>query len=241
MRALSVKQPFAEQIARGDKKIEYRTWKVAPFGDLLIVASKTFHPGQDPKKRERESLVYGTAVCVVDFHKVTGTEDDYRWHVRNPRRVEPVDVKGYAALYTVEDSRIRYVGAAETTAAEAPSRNGSKRLALVVDGDPRRRRAYEKVLERAHLEVVAFDDGAEAWKAARSRRPAILVAHFALTSLSGLEIYMRAAKAKELSETQTYVVGEKKMLIGVDAGSVLSSAAELSERLEGLLAPGGIT
>lgn len=41
MRALSVKQPWAELIARGNKKKkELRTWSRSCFGELLIVASK---------------------------------------------------------------------------------------------------------------------------------------------------------------------------------------------------------
>jgi hypothetical protein len=34
MRALSVKQPWAELIARGEKKKEFRTWSRSCFGEL---------------------------------------------------------------------------------------------------------------------------------------------------------------------------------------------------------------
>jgi hypothetical protein len=109
MRALSVKQPWAELIARGKKKKEFRTWSRSCFGELLIVASKAVEKediaeaGLDPA-----SLVFGRAVCVVDFYKVTGEEDDYAWHLRNPRRVEPIEVRGSASLYHVPDERIRF-------------------------------------------------------------------------------------------------------------------------------------
>lgn len=108
MRALSVRQPWAELLAAGKKKVEYRTWKVAFRGDLLIVASASRHDdacedeGLDPA-----ALAYGAAVCVVELWKVTGADGDYAWHVRNPRRVEPVRVKGYASIYRVDDALVR--------------------------------------------------------------------------------------------------------------------------------------
>lgn len=107
MRALSVKQPWAELIASGKKKVEHRTWKVDFRGDLLIVASKTRNDGDCfVEDLQPASLTYGAAVCVVELVKVTRDEDEYEWHVRNPRRVEPVPVKGYAAIYNVDDAKI---------------------------------------------------------------------------------------------------------------------------------------
>jgi hypothetical protein len=41
MRARSVNQPWAELIARGKRKKEFRTWTRSCFGELLIVASKS--------------------------------------------------------------------------------------------------------------------------------------------------------------------------------------------------------
>lgn len=43
MRALSVRQPWAELIARGRKKVECRSWSRDFRGDLLIVASASRH------------------------------------------------------------------------------------------------------------------------------------------------------------------------------------------------------
>ncbi|MBI4951264.1 MAG: ASCH domain-containing protein [Myxococcales bacterium] len=110
MHAISVKQPWAELIARGTKKIEYRSWKVAFRGPLLIVASKG---KQDERCREEgvdpEAVAYGAAVCVVDLREITGEPGNYEWHVRAPKRVEPVPVAGKAAIYHVEDAVIRYV------------------------------------------------------------------------------------------------------------------------------------
>lgn len=222
MRALSIKQPFAELIARGEKTIEYRTWKVKPFGDLLVVASKTFHHSVDPNEWDSEELVFGKSVCVVDFHKLTGVEGDYRWHFRDPRRVHPVDVKGYAALYTVDDARIRYV-------AEGAPRDLARasKLALVADHDHKRRRPYEAALTKAGFEVLTCDDGADAWKLARTKQPWLLVTHFSLASVSGLELYERVRRSKALRSTRVYVVGDRKLLVGVEPRAVLQSAKDL--------------
>ncbi|HRG94681.1 MAG TPA: ASCH domain-containing protein [Polyangiaceae bacterium] len=123
MRALSVKQPWAELIALGKKKIEFRTWQRDFRGDLLIVASKSRQDdeceeeGLDPTR-----LVYGAAICVVDFWKVTGSDGDYEWHLRAPRRVEPFAVKGYASIYNVDDALIREVDGGATRHRAAASR-----------------------------------------------------------------------------------------------------------------------
>ena len=111
MLALSVKQPWAELIARGRKKKEFRTWSRSCFGELLIVASKAVDGDVIADEGlDAATLVFGRAVCVVDFFKVTGSDGDYAWHLRNPRRVEPIEVRGSASLYHVPDERIRIVG-----------------------------------------------------------------------------------------------------------------------------------
>lgn len=127
MRALSVKQPWAELIAAGKKKIEYRTWSVDLRGELLIVASKSRNDDEVRARRlDPGVLLYGKAVCVVDLVKVTGEPGDYEWHLKNPRRVAPVDVTGYASLYTVPDERIRFVKA-KGTAAKAAAAGAKKK------------------------------------------------------------------------------------------------------------------
>lgn len=126
MLALSVKQPWAELIARGKKKKEFRTWSRSCFGELLIVASKSVSAEDIAGEGlDVAALVFGRAVCVVDFYKVTGDDGDYAWHLRNPRRVEPVEVRGSASLYHVPDERIRFVGrgaSAPPKAARVPPR-----------------------------------------------------------------------------------------------------------------------
>jgi hypothetical protein len=76
----------------------------------MIVASKSVDADEiEDAGLDAPSLVFGRAVCVVDFYDVTGDDGDYAWHVRNPRRVEPIEVRGSASLYHVPDERIRLV------------------------------------------------------------------------------------------------------------------------------------
>ncbi len=56
MKALSVKQPWANMIARGEKTIETRTWPTKYRGELLICSSKK--PNIEPA---------GCAVAIVNL------------------------------------------------------------------------------------------------------------------------------------------------------------------------------
>lgn len=110
MKAISVRQPWASMIARGDKTIETRTWRTNYRGDLLIVST------QNPKI---PGLPTGKALCVVrlyDCHLMT--EDDesearcscydraWAWCLDHRRRIMPFAVKGALSFYEVADSLI---------------------------------------------------------------------------------------------------------------------------------------
>lgn len=125
MLALSVKQPFASEISRGVKRREYRTWKTGHRGDLLIVASRA---------PVIEGLPAGAAVCVVELVNVTGHDGAYVWHLRNPRPVAPVAVRGYAALYRVADDLIRIV-ASPPPAGEGSARRAARPRHVTEDGE----------------------------------------------------------------------------------------------------------
>lgn len=103
--ALSVRQPYAEMIASGKKVIEFRSWYTDYLGELLIVASKTPDDGG-------EYMPKGVAICLVsldDIEELTYTDDtvEYEWKLSNPRRVEPVKIRGKVKLFTVEKNLIR--------------------------------------------------------------------------------------------------------------------------------------
>ena len=104
MKALSVKQPWAELIARGEKTIETRVWCTAYRGPLLIVASK-----------RPDVWATGCAIAVVDLVdcRPMAKADEgaalcgrwagaKAWVLENPRRVEPTPVRGWPGIYNVD-------------------------------------------------------------------------------------------------------------------------------------------
>ncbi len=104
MKALSVKQPWANMIASGEKTIETRVWCTEYRGDLLIVSSK--NPNVQPA---------GCALAIVelvDCRPMTVSDERdahcalypnaFAWVLRNIRKVTPWTVKGQLGLYDVE-------------------------------------------------------------------------------------------------------------------------------------------
>lgn len=80
-RALSVRQPFAEQILRGTKRIEYRSIPTRILGErVYLYASLKPRPGG-------ENLPRGFIVGTVEVTRCTGRRGDYQWHLRKPRRL----------------------------------------------------------------------------------------------------------------------------------------------------------
>ncbi len=127
MRALSVKQPYAELIARGEKTREYRRQNLKHRGPLLIVASKTPEGGAfagtgiSPK-----SVVYGHAVCVVDVVDVEEEDGQFAYVLANPRRVAPTPVSGSIAIFHVDDA-LAVPSGATSQVLPAPPPAGSQR------------------------------------------------------------------------------------------------------------------
>lgn len=99
MKALSVRQPWASMIARGEKQIEFRSWATSYRGPLLIVASKS------PRI---EGLPAGQAVAtatLVGCYRTgdeTGNGSDFGWALENVQPIGPFPVKGQLGLYEVE-------------------------------------------------------------------------------------------------------------------------------------------
>jgi ASCH domain len=100
LRALTVKQPYASQIASGQKTIEYRGWASDYRGDLLITASanpKTHGP-------------YGVTVCIVELWDDLREHKGCEWYLRNPRPVKQVAVTGYQGLWIVKPALAAKLG-----------------------------------------------------------------------------------------------------------------------------------
>ena len=90
IRALSIRQPYAERILRGDKKIEYRTWPTTHRGRIYIYAAKTpvqlpgYEDPLDPLKLPR-----GVLVGTVEITDCKRGEKYFEWGLRNPVRFNP--------------------------------------------------------------------------------------------------------------------------------------------------------
>lgn len=107
MKALSLKQPWANLIASGKKTIETRSWGTKYRGDIVICSSK--NPKISPT---------GVALCVVELYDVrpmeTKDEKDacikvfpkaHSWFIRNVRLIiPPVPVKGQLGLFDLDIS-----------------------------------------------------------------------------------------------------------------------------------------
>lgn len=89
MRALSVRQPYAEQILRGKKKIEYWSRPTNIRERVYIYASLTPGDPQDFKKMKMQPGDFPTGVLVgtVEIINCTGEDGDYEWHLAKPERI----------------------------------------------------------------------------------------------------------------------------------------------------------
>jgi hypothetical protein len=125
MRALSFRQPRAEQIVRGDKTVDVRTWRVRYRGPLAVHASKARRDGRcrilgfDP-----DALDYGALVGTVELIDIEPLADEaayealrgehlldapfpgspcYAWRLANPGRFEaPIPYRGRMRLFEVD-------------------------------------------------------------------------------------------------------------------------------------------
>lgn len=92
-RALNIRQPYAEQIMRGTKRVEYRTQPTKVRERVYIYASLT--PGDELEfkrmKAQPGDFPVGVLVGTVELVDCTGQPGDYQWHLRRPVRLpEPL-------------------------------------------------------------------------------------------------------------------------------------------------------
>ncbi len=123
MKAISLKQPFANWVAEGKKTIETRTWPTKYRGPLLIVSSKS------PKI---EPAGFAVAIAtVVDCRPMTEQDEPaacckiypkaWAWILEDIRPIKPFPVKGALGIYEVVDETI------EVTSLEVTSEVGGSR------------------------------------------------------------------------------------------------------------------
>ncbi len=88
MRALSIRQPYAEQILRGTKKFEYRGRPTHIRERVYIYAA--MNPGVaeawEEIKMQPGDLPVGVLVGTVEIKDCMGESGDYEWHLAKPER-----------------------------------------------------------------------------------------------------------------------------------------------------------
>jgi hypothetical protein len=88
-RALSVRQPFAEQIMRGTKKIEYRSIRTNIRGRVYVYASKQPRiDAYEKMKVEPGTFPAGVLVGTVEIVDCKEKSGEYHWQLENPRRLK---------------------------------------------------------------------------------------------------------------------------------------------------------
>ena len=118
MKALSLKQPFAELILEGKKKVELRKWNTKFRGEFLIHASKN----PDKKSMEKFGLknlplgmLVGRAELVnvkkyenekehakdKNLHLAYDTWGNYGFILKNPIRIKSIPCKGQLNFFEV--------------------------------------------------------------------------------------------------------------------------------------------
>jgi hypothetical protein len=90
MRALSIRQPYAEQILRGNKKIEYRSRPTNIRERVYIYASLTpgYSEDWDAMQMQPGDLPSGVLVGTVEIIDCRGKPGDYEWLLTKPDRLK---------------------------------------------------------------------------------------------------------------------------------------------------------
>lgn len=112
VRALSIRQPWAELILRGEKNLEYRSRRMKEMGPLLVHASRTLDPDLfEGRDLDPETLTFGALVGLVDVVgcvEVEGEEGLYAYQLAHPRRFKtPVPYSGAAGIFRVPVAEVR--------------------------------------------------------------------------------------------------------------------------------------
>ena len=92
LRALSIKQPYAEQILRGSKRYEFRDGRTHIRERIYIYASKTPGPAHEFARLilQPGDLPTGVLVGTVEIIDcMPGGPRKFRWHLARPECLSP--------------------------------------------------------------------------------------------------------------------------------------------------------
>ena len=89
MRALSIRQPYAEQIMDGGKVIEYRRRLTRIRDRVYVYACKAMEPVERYEEAGYavEEVRRGVLVGTVEIVNCTERDGEYEWHLAAPRRL----------------------------------------------------------------------------------------------------------------------------------------------------------
>ena len=114
MRALTIRQPWAELIVRGEKDVENRSWRTRHRGPLLIHAGASVNRASFEKHGVPDDVERGAVIGVVEVVECT-QERSSDWHelgswgwylTRAKRFRKPIPLKGRRGLFEVPDRKV---------------------------------------------------------------------------------------------------------------------------------------
>jgi len=114
VRAISIRQPWAELIVRGEKDVENRSWRTRHRGPLLIHAGVVADRASYVKHGVPRDVPRGAIVGVVELVEVTQTrasgwhlEGQWGWYLARAKRFKkPILMKGQRTLFDVADRKV---------------------------------------------------------------------------------------------------------------------------------------
>ncbi len=127
MKALTICQPYAELIARGEKLIENRTWATSYRGPLAIHAGKSRAWMDLEDTIKYPGMAFGAIVALARLRGCCRIEDlplDLRgsehangpwcWILIDVRRIAPIPCKGAQGLWDWQQTHVYYADRATT-------------------------------------------------------------------------------------------------------------------------------
>jgi hypothetical protein len=126
VRALTIRQPWAELIIRGEKDVENRSWKTDHRGPLLIHAATAVDRAACEAHGISLDVPRGALVGIVELVDVTRDRTSrwhkdgrWGWYLARARRFDrPVPLPGRRILFDVPDRKV----AAQLGGRRRPSR-----------------------------------------------------------------------------------------------------------------------